>query len=205
MPNWVNNDLTVQGNDVKVQALIEQVRQPYETHHPSSVYSVGGGKWEEVAATQTRKCEFSLWNIVSPEDLQAYYNEKDTPIPDGATPQQVADAITHNFANGNGWYSWNVRNWGTKWDVADTKVDISEGQVTYNFDTAWSPPVEAIVTLSKQHPDLHFSLAYEEEQGWGGQMEIKNGEIISSSEYEAPDWSDEPVTPLDSLQEAPIL
>jgi len=49
--------------------------------------------------------------------------------------------------------------------------------------TAWSPPIPAIQKLSSQYPTLLFTLSYEEEQGWGGEMEILRGEIISSSEY----------------------
>jgi hypothetical protein len=54
----------------------------------------------------------------------------------------------------------------------------------YRFDTAWSPPVPAIHNLSLQYPNLNFDLSYEEEQGWGGEITFKNGEVVDQSEYE---------------------
>lgn len=39
------------------------------------------------------------------------------------------------------WYSWNVENWGTKWDISLAGYEIvDETTVTLSFDSAWSPP-----------------------------------------------------------------
>jgi hypothetical protein len=39
------------------------------------------------------------------------------------------------------WYSWNVNNWGTKWDASVYEWERQdETTITINFDTAWSPP-----------------------------------------------------------------
>jgi hypothetical protein len=96
----------------------------------------------------------------------------------------------------NDWYSFNVREWGTKWDVAvsvndkypDTNYeDTPNGDnhvVHYNFNTAWSRPMPALQKLSAQYPDLLFTLTYEEETGWGGELEILRGVVISESEYD---------------------
>jgi hypothetical protein len=44
---------------------------------------------------------------------------------------------------GEGWYDWNVENWGTKWDVSDDyQINIWEDSVSLSFDTAWSPPID---------------------------------------------------------------
>lgn len=47
------------------------------------------------------------------------------------------------------WYSFNVANWGTKWDTGGYDISaITENSITLLFDTAWSPPVvfyEALV------------------------------------------------------------
>lgn len=36
----------------------------------------------------------------------------------------------------NNWYDWSVKNWGTKWNTSNGKVDRMEK--TFTFDTAWS-------------------------------------------------------------------
>lgn len=49
------------------------------------------------------------------------------------------------------WYSWNVSNWGTKWDFGtdknfDDPVEVKENgdkyEVTVSPSTAWSPPID---------------------------------------------------------------
>jgi hypothetical protein len=94
---------------------------------------------------------------------------------------------------GNHWYDWNVRNWGTKWDVAirhgeeypETELmEEDETSLSYRFNTAWSPPVPAIDKLSQQYPDLEFNLYYQEETGWGGEIEFKNGNCNELQSYE---------------------
>jgi hypothetical protein len=38
------------------------------------------------------------------------------------------------------WYSWNVENWGTKWDISYCDFDrIDDYTIKLNFDTAWGP------------------------------------------------------------------
>ena len=50
------------------------------------------------------------------------------------------------------WYEWNVANWGTKWDIGPInnlsyeKID-KEYVIDITFDSAWSPPVEAMKKL----------------------------------------------------------
>lgn len=47
---------------------------------------------------------------------------------------------------GDGWHSWRVNNWGTKWDVSlqegGTFLFDNENKSILTFDTAWSPPIE---------------------------------------------------------------
>jgi hypothetical protein len=43
----------------------------------------------------------------------------------------------------------------------------------------------ALFKLSEQYPELLFTHSYQEETGWGGEMEILRGEIISESEYDS--------------------
>ena len=48
------------------------------------------------------------------------------------------------------WYDWQVKNWGTKWDVGgndsiNERVDPNTLQAS--FDSAWAPPTEAYAKL----------------------------------------------------------
>jgi hypothetical protein len=58
-----------------------------------------------------------------------------------------------------------VQEWGTKWDVdtRDLQVqDISGGrmEISGSFDSAWSPPIEALQHLADQDENISISLDY---------------------------------------------
>ena len=46
----------------------------------------------------------------------------------------------------DGWYTWSVNHWGTKWDFGKEELDnpiaIEDGTVSISFNTAWSPPIQ---------------------------------------------------------------
>ena len=68
-----------------------------------------------------------------------------------------------------GWYEWDCMNWGTKWDVCDAdeggvplELEPGANEVTFSFDTAWSPPTQLFCHLVKMHPELKVTLSYME-------------------------------------------
>lgn len=85
------------------------------------------------------------------------------------------------------WYSWNITNWGVKWDTRDVETNHEPGQLAYRFNTAWSPPVPVLNALSHQNPDLVVNHVYEEEQGWGGRIEYRNGNGEQLESWDIPD------------------
>jgi len=80
------------------------------------------------------------------------------------------------------WYSWSVKNWGTKWNAYDVAVfrdENDEGTILITFQTAWSHPRPVIQALSKKFPETDFGLMYADED-WGanyGMYNIKNEEM----------------------------
>jgi hypothetical protein len=181
MPNWVYNGLTIEGNPDSVKKLMEQMNQPFVRVHDN--WNTQTMQMEKQQSTYPNPV-FAFWNIVKPTNLEAYDSQ---PKHDPNKPMDFS---------GEDWYNWNVREWGTKWDVAvsaddkypnTTFEDTANGEnhvVHYNFETAWSTPMPALITLSEQYPDLLFTLSYEEETGWGGECEILRGKVISESTYD---------------------
>jgi len=50
------------------------------------------------------------------------------------------------------WYTWNVKNWGTKWDINYCEVhEQSPTEVILKFDSAWAPPTEAFIEGASTH------------------------------------------------------
>ncbi len=83
------------------------------------------------------------------------------------------------------WYNWNCLNWGNKWGACRQYY----GEGVLNFETAWSPmSYKFLRKISKTLPD--FVYVYEEEQGWGGEIEYRKGEKVYEREWDEPefDW-----------------
>lgn len=169
MPNWVYNTLSIEGSKEDVAKVKAQLNKPFQKEE--AVYS---------------NPVIAFWNIVAPpaDKLDEYFG-------------------THGYADGKeqgnteyNWYNFNVREWGTKWDIgvgdgesfSDTELqNESETHLSYRFNTAWSPPLPVIEQLSLQYPKLEITLEYEEEQGWGGEILWTEEGSTVINEYDIPD------------------
>jgi len=80
------------------------------------------------------------------------------------------------YNEGEGWYSWRIINWGTKWDVEDKLIKDQANLLKYEFDSAWSPPIKWVRTISGQYPELSFRLEYDEPgMAFNGHYSCKDG------------------------------
>jgi len=73
------------------------------------------------------------------------------------------------------WYDWCNSNWGTKWDAANMGYSQhDEHSVSFEFDTAWSPPLPVYEELAKQGFEVE---AYYVEFGmdYGGEWHFAGG------------------------------
>ena len=124
------------------------------------------------------KSVFDFSKIVSPKDKEAYKSGEGS----------------------DGWYSWNCRNWGTKWNSCETLLEegvialekqTSEPLVvglSYSFSTAWSPPEPIIGWLVEfaQKFQCEMTWYYEEEQGWGGEVYVGSEGDTDTREWGIP-------------------
>lgn len=164
MPNWVANSLSVWGDNETLAELAKQLREPYETNFDNEPHK--------------REGEFLLWNIIRPIDTRAYFQldkptkdevEKPTLTPEEISarlneavanfdPQAVMEQFQEELATGQDWYHWNIREWGTKWEIDGATLEVDDENLHYEFQTAWSPPVSALDKLAEQYPTLAFGL-----------------------------------------------
>lgn len=79
---------------------------------------------------------------------------------------QLDNTLAERFIKEYGyadWYSWQVHNWGTKWDTSDSYLDYAdEESASWYFSTAWSPPEGIYNELSRRFPELSISWFYDE-------------------------------------------
>jgi hypothetical protein len=184
MPNWTYNYLDINGSKEDISAIKAQLNKPFTKQHE---------QWNP----ETNKMEIKDYPYSNP--VFAFHNIYNH-IQDGVSDEDYMKQPDHTLPmaeqlqfKGKCWYDWNVRNWGTKWDVGmsdeesyrETEItDETDTSIGYKFNTAWSPPFQAIEKLSAQYPDVEFSLSYEEETGWGGEMLFVNGQPTEIESYD---------------------
>ena len=110
------------------------------------------GPEAEVQAFKTKAVGHSPW--FEPEgDPDVLNFHSLVPVPD-----QVLNAGYESAG-----YDWEKENWGCKWGAESPTIpDEWEGCVLYEFDTAWSPPIELLQRVAVQSPALVFVLEYAE-------------------------------------------
>ena len=109
-------------------------------------------------------------------------NTDDTPLCQTLIPMD--EALLDNDAHADdGWYTWRLQNWGTKWDVYEshcTRFDANTLQLY--FYTAWSPPMPIYDKLV----DMGFEVtARYLDEGWGYIGEYVNGDDWCTDDVES--------------------
>lgn len=190
MPNWVDNRLTITGNLENLAEVKEQMSRPYENEYYSwqdnkVVTETKTGEfllWNAIRP-------LDLDTYYQRDKVAKQIDERNNPTKDageGLTPEKLMEKvqqmnediqndpegfmnalneIQEEFKTGMDWYNWNVRNWGTKWEINESWSNHTETSLGYSFETAWSPPVEALINLSKMYPALQFHMEGIDENG----------------------------------------
>ena len=217
MPNWCFNTLTIQGPKEQVDFIKDKLNQPFDVPHSS---------WN----TETQEMEdsivhysspvFSFMNIHSPFDngisVEDYSKQ---PVRSELSPNDKgwwADTQAKAKVD-KSWYAFNNREWGTKWDVAVSDdeqypnteliehMSNDEDQwLVYKFETAWAPPQPAMEKLSALVPNCVLTLDWEEEQGFGGEIEFVNGQITAESSYDEKCYECDAIDNMDYCEECEV-
>jgi hypothetical protein len=181
LANWCHNVLTVSGEVAEVEHFAKKARPTPDQKQT-----------EYAIAVRDRQVKPSL---------EAWFAEShlDQPLTFEAFAPQPAEI--------EDWYHWRCEHWGSKWDAnfrpsgamlatSDADVDIqasieANGLVAtptvlvYRFETAWSPPIEAVAAMARQHPRLEFHLRYGEPgEGIAGEATFAGGELQDLTEHE---------------------
>jgi len=56
------------------------------------------------------------------------------------------------------WYSWNLNNWGVKWDAVRPTAKYDLLTITFSFDSPWDTPEHFVRELSKLFPNATFEM-----------------------------------------------
>lgn len=188
MPNWVYNNISVRGTKEDLLAFHAKA---------SKIAPSGFTESGELEYKDDNAQAISFWNFIEPENKTAYFEAAHGEKPEGYAEWSFEEKMTYDLAfKSDGWYDWNVRNWGTKWDACDANYDDNtedeNPNLYYAFNTAWSIPEQIYQAITEQHPELDFDFYGEEEQGWGAEYKSStadNGErsLELTEQWDIPD------------------
>jgi hypothetical protein len=176
MPNWVRNIVEFSGNEEVIARMREEIRGEGEDRFID--FNKISPIPKELGDTQ------SPLKIISQEEYdkqeeritkgELTENEKNWGLSRGLT-QELANEYREKFG-ATDWYSWQLENWGTKWNASDC-IEFDD---CIEFNTAWSTPFNLLVALSKKYPEIYFNVRYSDEDfGYNvGEYDLKNGEEV---------------------------
>lgn len=158
MPNWCNNSISIKTNS---KLLYRKIK----THLETEAEKDDKGHYTNVG----------LFGLLYPEpdyekiDVHNWKGEKED--------------------KDKAWWYWRIENWGTKWDVWSDDIlgDLTctaddknrEYEIEFDFDTAWSPPIEWLRYCEKKYKrqELSFHMTYfEGGMGFGGVYDTFDGD-----------------------------
>ena len=179
MPNWAYSKVTLIGDYDTVTEIKNKLATPYTTPW------AGETNWDNttIPAEQVEGV-FLLWNIVKPDNLDTYLErdkkafeqivkadpdlvelDKADKTSKPFDTQEALVQILQERKTSDDWYNWNVRNWGTKWEITEKasvfyEMPTDTGlEICYRMESAWSPPAEALDHLARQYPDITINLS----------------------------------------------
>lgn len=166
MPNWVRNNVKIQGCQGDLTAIKRLVRTKDEPFDFNAILpmpeelNLASGSSENVAMacakakregkTSCKEIETSTWTDKMTFEEWAELGEK-----------YLSNVEKYGAAT---WYDWHIWKWGTKWQPSEVSWDFkSENEMNVSFDTAWSPPTGVYDKLAKMFPNVYMYIEYADE------------------------------------------
>lgn len=194
MPNHVRNRIELKGDQKLIDLLVKEIRTTYPEKQGVSysgdlTYSKIGGE-HEYGWLNVKTNIFTIKNnndkiVGVPEGYEPHMEKGWSRFPDfekivsppnddayNDKPNQEIARLSPNW-----WNTWNIENWGTKWNCYDCE---KESENVYLFDTAWSGVKELIHKMSLKHPLIEIFYQYScEDTGYNcGELTYGNGVVM---------------------------
>ena len=163
MPNWCNNNLQITG--------------------PNKIID----KIEKIVNDESSDAQGLLdYFHPMPKGLEG------TTSPDSSAdkPQPYIDGYTN-------WYDWCLNNWGTKWELCEyhgvdrkylTLNSEGESTIEFAFESAWSPPINALAHWLEMNEECQATLSYYEGGcDFMGIWDNFDDSVYSPSDYKSDD------------------
>lgn len=198
MPNHVKNIIKIKNRDGKT---LEEIRATFINSDNKVDFNVirempeclkGFNPYSKIigAAKQILGIDVSDNPMISAlehhnrnRDYLSYLGMGETPFSDDEKKAVHAALENHRICGYTYWYDWSIKNLGTKWNAyGQPEEGFSSDATEFQFETAWSHPMELITAMSEKLPGVVFSVKYADEDIGSncGEYEIEGGKVIFS-------------------------
>jgi len=158
MPNWVMNELTcVFQSEEEYNAFKEKAKTEalYNSFFPmpsilegtSSPHLAPG---DFINGVNKRKNT----NFLTLEEVATCNDEWDA----HRAKEIIQNIKAFEETGYHDWYSWNLNNWGVKWDAVRPTAKYDLLTITFSFDSPWGCPEQFVRELSKLYPNANFEM-----------------------------------------------
>jgi len=124
MPNWCNNTITIEHEDSsKINEVVKSLTTKINDDTNESLFFTYCKPEPDYSKTKVKSTYPEITNKEYEEDIDKK------------------------------WWDWRVQNWGTKWNIEvldEDRITVKDNTVIFDCETAWSPPLEALVELQKK-------------------------------------------------------
>lgn len=151
MPNWVDNIVTIKGKKEDIVKVLSDAKK-YENG------TIRFSSWIPVPETFKK---YDTTNYPNGEGLEIGERvgyEKDSPIVTQELIEEYKAATKLQMEQYGvvGWYDYNCKTYGCKWDCPVEIMSRSEDALTLSCETPWSAPNIFFLTMSERYPNLLF-------------------------------------------------
>jgi hypothetical protein len=214
MPNWTYNNIRVTGPKESLDTFRRE-GEAHPKHYEDGTEHVAMSSWFPRPETYDK---YDTTNHPNGERLVVGEHlgwDKTGPIITEELIEEFKAATKEQWEKHGaiGWYDWDCKNYSCKWDMPVDVLEFDEGEpipveltetegiLVLDFKTPWSAPYKWLAKISKDYPDLLFTLAADYETGEWEIIEFRNGEdkLIKEGDYdnEEPDENGTYVNPED--------
>ena len=174
MPNWCEVKITIDVEEATPQGkeLIEAaflLMQEVNTKRPffQTLYPMPTELLIPVEMPRISDYH-GVASMVEGESLEDFTARADQYAAAKELAESKLKALTEKYG-AKDWYDWRVKNWGTKWDLADGEMIREEENVyVLTGNTAWSPPVELLLYLYQVHNVVSSCYFFEPGMAYAG-------------------------------------
>jgi hypothetical protein len=201
MPNWVKNRVEISGPEKdKVDAVLllksnqdescfdfnNIIPMPHSLKIESGSYSMKSLAVYRYKVMGVGTAALEKFKSYDEEAINMTLDDyADQLLKDGSADLELGRTVYSNIEKyGYGdWYDWSISKWGTKWNACDADCYKNhDGNIVYEFNTAWSAPTPVIEQLAKRFPNLTIHHVWADED-----MGNNTGEVTYQGD--AADWN----------------